>query len=394
MTYLCLYFQVHQPKRLRKFNFFDIGGHKNYEDEQKNCEILLKVAKKCYLPTNELLHTLINRFSGQFKISFSLTGTLIEQLKKYSPETLDSFKKLVDTGAVEILNETYNHSLSSVYSKNLFIEEIEKHKALIKREFGQTSSVFRNTELIYNNELGKTIESLGYRGLLAEGADKILNGRSPNFLYKALASPNLKILLRNYPLSDDIAFRFSNRHWSEYPLTAEKFSHWLHSSCFGDIINLFMDYETFGEHQWEDTGIFQFLENFPETVLNQGKFSFVTPNDVLNVLPAINELDAPHFYSWADTERDLTAWIGNHLQEDALSSVYALENDVRQLNDEAITNIFHSLLTSDHFYYMCTKWHADGDVHKYFNAYENPYDAFLNFQNIVKDFTLKVKEQL
>ena len=395
MPSICLYFQVHQPSRLRKYTFFDIGNNPYYEDEVANRAILLKVAKKCYLPTNALLLELIKQWEGRFSVSFSLTGSVIEQFKRYSPETLDSFKALADTGCVEMLNETYHHSLTSVFSKEAFIEEVNEHHDLIKKEFGQTATTFRNTELIYNNELATLVESLGYLSILAEGADKVLGERSPNYLYRPHGTQNIKLLLKNYRLSDDIAFRFSDKTWTEYPCTADKFSSWIHAiSPASDIVNLFMDYETFGEHQWADTGIFDFLRALPTQLLRNPAFDFCTPRQAAEKLPAQYELDSPNFFSWADTERDLTAWMGNHLQEDALKTVYALERRVRGLKVPSLMKAWKCLLTSDHFYYMCTKWHADGDVHKYFSPYNNPYDAFINFQNVVKDFSLRIDEYL
>ena len=388
---ICFYFQVHQPWRLRPYTFFDIGHHTDYHDEQANADIMRKVAHKCYLPTNQIMLDLIKQHQGKFKIAYSLTGTVIEQFKQYSPDTLDSFKKLADTGCVEFLNETYHHSLSALFSKDIFCEEILRHRELIKREFGQTPTVFRNTELIYNNDLAKTVAALGFQGILAEGADKVLGWMSPNYLYQA-PQTDLKLLLRNYPLSDDIAFRFSNPHWNEHPLTAKKFSSWVHDFAgTGEIINLFMDYETFGEHQWECTGIFNFLRALPETVLAHPDFSFCTPHEAIETLNAVSLLDTPTFYSWADTERDLSAWCGNSLQDDALQSIYSLEKSVKESGDIHIQNDFYKLLTSDHFYYMCTKWHEDGDVHKYFNPYQDPYRAYTNFQNVVKDLTIRLR---
>lgn len=387
---ICFYFQVHQPWRLRPYSFFDIAQGIPYQDDQKNGDILRKVAQKCYLPVNQIMLDLIQKHEGKFKISYSVTGTVIEQFKKYSPQTLDSFKRLADTGCVEFLNETYHHSLSGLFSKDIFREEVLRHRDLIKQEFGQTPVVFRNTELIYNNDLAKMVASLGYQGMLAEGADKILAWRSPNYVYQALDCP-LKLLLRNYPLSDDIAFRFSNPHWEEYPLTADKFSVWAHAQAAeGDIINLFMDYETFGEHQWESTGIFNFLRALPDAVLQHPDFSFCTPREAIAALQPVSTLDVPEFLSWADTERDLTAWRGNPLQEDALHSVYELEEAIQASGDAHLQDDFYKLLTSDHFYYMCTKWHADGDVHKYFNPYQDPYRAYTNFQNVVKDLKIRL----
>jgi len=387
---VCFYFQVHQPWRLRHYSFFDIGQQSSYQDEQKNGDILRKVAHKCYLPANQLMLNLIKQYEGRFKISYSVTGTVIEQFKRYSPETLDSFKRLADTGCVEFLNETYHHSLSVLFSTDIFREEVRRHRDLIKQEFGQQSMVFRNTELIYNNHIASIVYELGYRGMLAEGAEKVLAWRSPNYVYQSVGCP-LKILLRNYPLSDDIAFRFSNPHWEEYPLTADKFSVWAHAqAAAGDVINLFMDYETFGEHQWEHTGIFNFLRALPEAVLKHSDFSFCKPSEAIETLSPVSTLDVHDALSWADMERDLTAWRGNPLQEDALHSIYALEQAVENCGDVQIKRDFYRLLTSDHFYYMCTKWHADGDVHKYFNPYQDPYRAYTNFQNVVKDLKIRL----
>ncbi len=394
MPSVCFYFQVHQPHRLRPYSYFDIGHQPYYHDEEKNKEILLKVAHKCYLPANALMLKLIKQHEGRFNIAYSISGVAIEQFKKYSPATLDSFKRLADTGCVEILNETYYHSLSFLFSPQEFLAQVKKHHQLIKQEFGQTPTSFRNTELIYNNELATLIESLGYKVILAEGIEKVLGWRSPNWVYHAAETKNIKLLLRNYKLSDDIAFRFSNPAWEEYPLTAEKFSSWVHNIAGnGDVVNLFMDYETFGEHQWEDKGIFHFLEALPHAILSQPSFDFCTPSEAIQRYPTRATLDIHEPLSWADMERDLSAWRGNELQEDALKKVYALEESVKKTKDTDLLASWRSLLTSDHFYYMCTKWSSDGDVHKYFSPYENPYSAYINFQNVLKDFTIRVLEK-
>lgn len=395
MVAICFYFQVHQPKRLRDYTFFDIGKNHYYEDDEANRNILLKVAHKCYLPTNHLLLQLIEKYPGRFKVSFSLTGTVIEQFKCYSPETLDSFKRLVDTGAVELINETYYHSLSFLHSRSEFKRQVILHRDLIKQEFNFEPVTFRNTELIYNNDIAQAVELLGYKTILADGVDRILGWRSPNFLYQPKSCDRLKLLLRNSQLSDDIGFRFSNKDWKEHPLTAEKFAHWVHQlNGHAQIVNLFMDYETFGEHHWEDVGIFNFLAALPEYIFKHPDFSFCTPAEASQILSLSGEIDAPYFSSWADTERDLTAWMGNELQDDALSSVYALEKVVNAVNCNDLTRTWQSLLVSDHFYYMCTKRHTDGDVHQYFSPYQNPYEAYTNFQNIISDFSLTLKERM
>ena len=391
MPSVCFYFQVHQPHRLRHYRYFDIGQQPFYEDDEKNKAILLKVANKCYLPANALMLKLIEKNEGRFKISYSISGVAIEQFKKYCPDVLDSFKRLVDTGCVEILNETYYHSLSFLFSPEEFLDQVEKHHQLIRKEFGQAATTFRNTELIYNNALGQLIESLGYKVALAEGAEKVLGSRSPNFVYHAAGTKNLKLLLRNYKLSDDIAFRFSNPNWVEYPLMAEKFSSWVHQTAGnGEVINLFMDYETFGEHQWEDKGIFNFLDALPRSILEHDDFDFCTPSETIQRYSARDELDIHDYYSWADMERDLSAWRGNELQEDALKSVYALEKKVKGTNDQDLIKSWRSLLISDHFYYMCTKYFSDGDVHKYFSPYDDPYSAYINYRNVLKDLKERV----
>ena len=394
MAAICFYFQVHQPKRLKKYTYFDIGQDHSYEDDIANREIFLKVADKCYLPTTELLLGLINKYPKVFKISFSITGVFIEQCKKYSPKTLAAFKKLAASGQVEFLNETYYHSLSFLFSKDEFKRQVAEHHKLIKEEFDYDATTFRNTELIYNDDLAKVVESLGYKAILAEGTERILGSESPNYVYQPKDCHKLKLLLRNYQLTDDIGFRFSEKSWSEYPVSAEKYAHWLHAlHGKADLINLFMDFETFGEHQWEDTGIFDFLRNLPEYVLRHPEYSFITPAEAAQNLPSVGLLSVPEFVSWADVDRDLTAWRGNNLQEDALAVVYALEQEVYELGNSDLIKTWSSLLTSDHFYYMCTKYAADGDVHKYFSPYQNPYEAYINYQNIISDLGLELARQ-
>jgi len=396
MVSVCFYFQVHQPYRLRRdYSFFDIGVNHFYEDENANREICNKVSQKCYLPMNSLLLELIERFKGKFKVSFSITGVAIEQFFRFNPEVIDSFKRLAATGCVEFINETYYHSLAFLFSKDDFKKQVLQHKRLIMDLFGQKPTTFRNTELIYNNELAQFIEGLGYKSILAEGADRILGWRSPNFVYQPKDCYKLYLLLKNYKLSDDIAFRFSNRGWEEYPLTAEKYATWLHSVCGnGEIINLFMDYETFGEHQWKETGIFDFMKALPEKVLSHPDFQFITPCEAFHYYTPVAKLDVPTFVSWADIERDLTAWLGNPMQNSASEMVYKLEKDVKKTRDPDLISVWHKLLTSDHFYYMCTKWFSDGDVHKYFNPYETPFDAYLVYMNVINDLKETIRQRL
>ncbi|HEY4476782.1 MAG TPA: glycoside hydrolase family 57 protein [Candidatus Paceibacterota bacterium] len=395
MPAVCFYFQVHQPYRVKRYRVFDVGhDHEYFNDESdtdlNNGRIIRKVASKCYQPANALLLELLERHP-EFKVSFSLSGVLLEQLKQYSPETLDSFRRLVDTGQVAILGETYHHSLAFFYSLPEFEQQVALHRAAVKKIFGVTPRVFRNTELAYNNNLGLWADKHGYEAVLAEGWDRILGWRSPNFVYRPKGAKRARLLLKNYKLSDDVAFRFSEKSWSEWPLTAPKFSHWVSAvNGTGDIVNLFMDYETFGEHQWEDTGIFNFLRHLPQEVLKNPDNSFITVEEAARNYPIRDEVNVPEVVTWADTERDLSAWTGNDLQTSALRAVYDLESPVAAANDSGLLTAWRRLTTSDHFYYMCTKWFADGDVHAYFNPYRSPYEAFIAFINATTDLRLRL----
>jgi len=394
MVSVCFYFQVHQPLRLGKYKLFDIGYHKNYYNDKKNLEVLQKVANKCYIPANRLMYHLINEHPD-FKISYSFSGVLLEQLQQNYPEALQSFQELVDTGNVELLAETYYHSLAFLYSKNEFDEQVALHRKKIKDLFGakHNPKVFRNTELIYNNELAKHIENLGYKGILAEGADHILNWRSPNFVYRPIQTNNIRLLLKNYKLSDDIAFRFSSKDWKEYPLTAEKFGSWVSSvNGSGTNVNLFMDYETIGEHQWASTGIFNFLKNLPKEIKNHPDNNFATPSELIKKYQPVAELDVHNFVSWADVERDLSAWLGNNMQKLSVGHLYMMEQEIRDSGDKKLLEDWRRLQISDHFYYMCTKWFSDGDVHKYFNPYDRPHDSFISFINILNDMEIRLKK--
>ncbi|MDF2448419.1 MAG: hypothetical protein K0R26_923 [Bacteroidota bacterium] len=395
MTSICFYFQVHQPFRIRNYSFFDIGTNNPYEDDLKNEEILHKVADKCYLKTNQKMLELIKRHNGKFKISYSISGTAIEQFEKYRPDVLQSFVDLANTGCVEFLAETYSHSLSFVYSKKEFVRQVRKHGKMIKKHFNQEPKIFRNTELIYNNELAVFLEGMGYQGVICEGVDRLLNGRSPNYVYKPQGADKTKLLLKNHLLSDDIAFRFSDRGWKEFPLTADKFSTWVHSVAGqGETINLFMDYETFGEHQWESTGIFDFLDHLPSHIFKHPDFDFKTPSEVIANYPARDTYDAHNFISWADTERDLSAWLSNSMQHEALKQIYSLEDKVKACGNNEVLKIWERLQTSDHFYYMCTKFWNDGDVHKYFSPFESPYDAYMYYMNVFSDLEIKLNEMI
>jgi len=379
-----MYFQVHQPHRLNRYTFFDIGSDKAYFNEKRNREIFERVARKCYYPTNDAIKKLIERYGGRFRVSYSITGTFVEQCKMYDPKVLDSFRSLVDTGCVDILDETYYHSLAYLVSQDEFVGQIKQHRDLIKQEFGCEPTVFRNTEAMYSNDVARLIESLGYKGILAEGWDAYLGWRSPNYVYRPEGCERIKLLMRNYRLSDDVSFRFSTSGWQEFPLTADKYAMWL-SKNEGQVINLFMDYETFGEHQWPETGIFAFLEHLPGEVFKHSNLDFLTTREAVERYEPVGHIDVPYVSSWADVDRDLTAWLGNDMQRDAFDSVKSLEAELKSGDDAGLLDTWRKLLTSDHFYYMCTKWFADGDIHKYFNDYENPYDAYTNFMNILSD---------
>jgi len=349
-----------------------------------------KVAEKSYLRANDVMMRLLERYE-EFRVAFSITGIALEQFELYAPEVLGSFRRLAAHPRVEFLAETYAHSLASLVNKEEFVRQVDQHKKALKEHFGITPRVFRNTELIYSDEIGAMVAGMGFEGMLTEGAKHVLGWKSPNYLYCNAINPRLKVLLKNFKMSDDIAFRFSDRNWEEWPLTAEKFAGWLRDIPSGEeIVGLFMDYETFGEHQWEETGIFDFLEALPEAVLNTTDFVFSTPGEAIRELQPVSEISVPYPISWADEERDLTAWLGNELQDEAFRKLYALEEKIRKIKDPDIRKDWNYLQASDHFYYMCTKFFSDGAVHSYFNPYDSPYDAFINFMNVLSDFEIRV----
>ncbi len=392
MKTICLYFQVHQPFRLKRYRFFDIGSDHYYYDDYSNESILRKVAEKCYLPANKLIMDLIRKHEGKFKVSFSFSGMVLDQFELYGTDVLESFKELAKSDSVEILAESHAHSLAVFKSIPEFKRQIKMHEDLLNKHFGLKPRVFRNTELIYSDEIGNEVAKIGYAGMLTEGAKHVLGWKSPNHLYCNAVNPKLKILTRNFKLSDDIAFRFSNKSWNEWPLTAEKYVSWLENIPEDEeIVNLFMDYETFGEHQWEETGIFSFLENFVNIVEKNSDLGFGTPSDVIKQNQVIAPIHVPNPISWADEEKDLTAWLGNELQEEAFNKLYSLEELVIKIDNEDIKRDWTYLQASDHFYYMCTKFFSDGEVHAYFSPFDSPYDAFINYMNILSDFILRIK---
>lgn len=396
---ICLYLHVHQPYRVKPYTIFDAGhDHMYFNDETphedtNNRFIVDKVAEKSYLPTNEKLLELLKEHDD-FKLSMSISGVFLEQVEAWRPDVLASFQQLVATGKVEIVAETYQHSLAFFYSRHEFERQVEQHRQIVKRLFNQEPKVFRNTELSYNNDLAKWADTAGYTGIITEGWDPVLQWRSPNYVYRPVQTDKISLLMKNYKLSDDVAFRFSNRGWAEWPLTAEKYVHWLNAIPHDQpIVNLFMDYETFGEHQWEDTGIFDFLRAMPGEFMRHGDDrKFMTLSEAIDEFEPADEIDIPQTITWADTERDLTAWLGNSMQHDAVTQLYDLEARILDTDNEELISDWRKLQTSDHLYYMCTKYFNDGDVHAYFSPYKSPYEAFISYMNVLQDVRLRLLE--
>jgi alpha-amylase len=386
---IVLYLHVHQPYRIRHYSAFDTGTNHDYftpdyNDQTSNERILHKVAEKSYLPTNRRLIKLLQD-NPEFKLSLSITGTVLEQLEKWSPETLESFQELIATNRVEVVAETYHHSLAFFYSRSEFEAQVDMHKKKVQELFGKTPQVFRNTELSYNNDVAYWADKAGYKGIITEGWDPVLDWRSPNFVYQPAFTDNIRLLMKNYKLSDDIAFRFGDRNWAEWPLTADKFAHWLNEDKDATNFNLFMDYETFGEHQWSESGIFDFLEHLPAEWLKKADNTFMTISEAIDTFEPKDKIDVPQTVTWADTERDLSAWLGNALQQQSITALYELQDKVLACGDKVLIEDWRRLQTSDHFYYMCTKWWNDGDIHAYFSPYDSPYEAYINFMNAYHD---------
>lgn len=397
MKSIVLYLHVHQPFRVRHYTVFDAGTHHNYFDapagsKTNNYDIMQKVAGKSYLPTNAKLLELLERHP-EFKLSLSITGTAIEQFEQWAPEVLESFQRLTATGRVEIVAETYHHSLAFFYSRAEFEMQVEMHKNKVQQLFGQTPTALRNTELAYNNDLAYWADKAGYKAILAEGWDPVLEWRSPNFVYRPTYTNNIRLLMKNYKLSDDLAFRFGDQNWAGWPLTADKFTHWLNESGDATNFNLFMDYETFGEHQWHESGIIDFLEHLPAEWLKDSEHNFMTVTEAAETYEPKGQIDMPNTVTWADTERDLSAWMGNPMQQEALKAIYTLQDQVIASGDLALIEDWRKLQTSDHFYYMCTKWFNDGDIHAYFSPYDTPYEAVMNFMNAWHDLKFRLSQK-
>jgi alpha-amylase len=385
MPNVTFYFEVHQPFRLKRV--FSFGDTSDILDKERNSHIFNRVSDKCYLPMTKLLTDLVKKHSG-FKVSFSFTGTFFEQAEMFRPEVINAFQSLYDTGGMDILSETYYHSLAFLIDKEEFKEQVSEHSDSIRRYFNYKPSIFRNTEAMYSNDIADTVAGMGYKGILAEGWEKYLSWRSPNHIYTP-PSKNISVLLRNYRLSDDLAFRFSSHEWNQWPLTAGKYADWIANSG-GDTVNLFMDYETFGEHQWKETGIFEFMSALPSALSSRG-VGFNTITDTSKIKP-VGVIDVPEVLSWADVDRDLSAWLGNKMQMEAFNKLKSMENALLKSKNRNLIRKWRVLQTSDNFYYMCTKWFADGDIHKYFNAYENPYLAYINYMNILSSLDRELKD--
>ncbi|MBR0431460.1 glycoside hydrolase family 57 protein [Candidatus Saccharibacteria bacterium] len=396
MRAITLYFHVHQPYRYREYSIFDVSNAQNYWDDPNyngrtnNERIFRKVAEKSYYPGFKMLEENLAKYPG-FKCSLSITGTWLDQALAWCPDLIEQIRRMVNTGRVEIVAETYYHSLSFFYNRAEFEDQVQMHREKIFNLFGVECKVFRNTELAYNDELAHWAEEAGFRGILAEGWDKILGWRSPNHVYRPAGCQSIKLLLKNYRLSDDIAFRFSDRNWPEWPLTVEKYQRWVNMDCLrGELINLFMDFETFGEHQWADTGIFQFMNHFIYSWLKEYENKFLTVSEACDLEEPVDEVSMPWIVTWADTERDLSAWVGNAIQDEALSTVYGMRDAILATQDACLISDWRRLTTSDHSYAMCTKYWNDGDVHAYFSAYASPYEAFMYYMNVVRDINYRL----
>lgn len=390
---LCFYFQIHQPVRLRRYRFFDIGKRHDYFDEYVNRSTIRRVAERCYLPMNHLIMDLIKRYGTNFKVSFSISGSALEQFALHAPEVIESFKELAKTGSVEFLAETYVHSLASLSDTDEFERQVQRHAAKMEELFGQKPVTLRNSSLIYSDQIGERVAAMGFESMLTDGAKHVLGWKSPNFVYTNVMNPRLKLLLKNSRLSDDLTLRFSDHSWHEWPLTADKYARWLKDSTQdSEIVNLFMNYETFGENQLAETGIFEFMRSLPEYIFSTTDFEFLTPSEAVKKHQPVAPLHVPYPISWADEEKDITGWLGNELQNEAFEELFKIQPKVEALNDPELNEDYSRLQASDHFYYMRTKLFSDNDYHRYVSPYETPYEAFINYMNVLSDFVARVED--
>lgn len=391
---ICLTFKVHSPYQLRLYRFFDIGKDSHYYDDFANRSAMKKSAQMCYLPMNELILKLIKATGGKLKVNFAISGAALEQMDRYQSEVLDSFKDLADTGCVEFLCEPYHHSLAAVQNEEEFAHQVKKHKKAIKDYFGADAKVFVNTDMVYNNEIGTTVAGLGFKTILTEGARHILGWRSPNFVYSNVFDSKVKLLLRNAGLSDDISLRFGQTEWNEWPLTADKYYGWLKAAAGEDVINICMNYKVFGEYQTADKGIFDFFESLVNLVVADGRFNFATVSQAAKG-KAVDSLDVQDPVSCEDEERDMAKWLGNELQKEAFNKLYAIREQLALVNLPQLWEDYGNLQSSDHFYNMNTKFFTDGgNHHRYVNPYDTPFEAFINYMNVLSDFAIRVKEEL
>lgn len=390
MKSICLYFQIHQPFRLKRYRFFDIGKDHYYYDDFANDDVITRIARNSYLPAVEAMKEMADTSGGKFKVAVSISGVALEQLEMYVPELIDSLKELAKTGCVEFLSETYAHSLASLSDIEEFRAQVKAHDEKINTLFGQHPKVFRNTELIYSDEIAGMIAGMGFKGVITEGAKHILGWKSPNYLYNSMAAPKLKMLLKNDKFSDDIARRFSDYEWNEYPLTAEKYISWIKGLPIEEpIVNLFMNCEVLGESQPRETGIIEFFKALPRFAEQEG-IGFVTPSEAISKLKPVDALSVPYPMSWTDEARDVSTWLGNRLQNEAFHKLYSLAERVRMCDDRRIKQDWQYLQASDHFFFMSTKYGAGKSA---FSPYETPYDAFINYMNVLSDFIVRVEEQ-
>lgn len=390
---ICIYFQIHHPERLRKYQFFDIGKKHNYFDNYANRSELEDLAENCYLPANALLLDLIKKYEGKFKVAFSISGSAIDQLEMHTPEVIRSFQELAQTGQVEFLAETYSHSLASLSEDTDEFElQVKRHSAAIKELFGKKPVTFRNTSLIYSDKIGKRVADLGFKTMLTDGAKHVLGWKSPNFVYKNALDENLNLLLKNSKLSDDIAIRFSDKNWSEYPLTSEKYVDWVsHSLQDTEVLNLFMNYEVIGHYNRAESGIFDFLRYFIQQIAENPNYQFLLPKEVTKKHTAKDILPVPYPISWTDEERDITSWLGNELQKEAFTELFKIQPLVKKKKNAELNEDYSRLQASEHFYFMRTKLFSGADYHKYILPYESPYEAFINYMNVLSDFIDRVK---
>lgn len=390
---ICLLFKVHEPARLRLYRFFDIGKDSHYYDDFANRSAVRKAAANSYLPMNGLLLDLIRSSKGKLKVAFAISGTTLELLDRYCPEALDSFRELYETGCAEFVCEPYYHSMAAVENDAEFAHQIIKHKDALKTYIGAEAVSFVNTDMVYTDAIGEKIAAQGFKTVITEGARHILGWRSPNYVYSCPFAPKLKLLLRNGGLSDDISLRFSSREWSEWPLTAEKYYGWLKACAGEQVVNICMNYKVFGEYQSQETGIFDFFRAFVDMVVKDGTFAFATPSEA-GRLKAVEALDVQDPISCEDEERDMAKWLGNELQKDAFNKLYSLQEKLSIINLPQLWEDYGHLQESDHFYNMSTKFFSDGGSHRYINPYDTPYEAFINYMNVLADFALRVENEL